>query len=458
MGKHNNLASEMKDRLDTVSCSMCLAKWTQVTVLLQNGQTHSCHHPKRHSIPLNEIRSNPSALHNTQYKKLQRKKMLEGERPAECDYCWTVEDSSDNLMSDRHYKSSSDWSAPFFDEIVNGKWDNNYNPKYLEVSFSHACNFKCSYCSPDVSSKWMEEINKYGPYPTSTKFNNLDYIKQEGGMPIPLKEHNPYVDAFDKWLPEIYDGLKVYRITGGEPLMHKKTFESMEWIADNPNMDLEFCINTNLGAEEKVIDKFIEHCKMVENKVKKFRVFTSCDTSGNHAEYIRHGLKYDYFVSNLHRILKEVPTLITTIMCTFNALSIPKFIPLLAEVNEIKTKYYHEKRHVPTMINMPFLRHPAHQSVKILTPDWLDPMYEIKKFMEENKNSGRDYYGFYDFEISGIDNLIEWMKVEEPELSLITNRRNFALFVDEHDRRRGTNFLKTFPEMEEFYELCKRYV
>ena len=36
-----------------------------------------------------------------------------------------------------------------------------------------------------------------------------------------------------------------------------------------------------------------------------------------------------------------------------------------------------------------------------------------------------------------------------------TERKDFAIFVDEHDRRRGTNFIKTFPEMEEFYRLCK---
>jgi hypothetical protein len=35
------------------------------------------------------------------------------------------------------------------------------------------------------------------------------------------------------------------------------------------------------------------------------------------------------------------------------------------------------------------------------------------------------------------------------------NRKDFAIFVDEHDKRRGTNFTETFPEMEEFYRMCK---
>ena len=37
----------------------------------------------------------------------------------------------------------------------------------------------------------------------------------------------------------------------------------------------------------------------------------------------------------------------------------------------------------------------------------------------------------------------------------IVERNNFVKFVDEHDKRRGTNFLKTFPELEEFYKKIK---
>jgi hypothetical protein len=37
------------------------------------------------------------------------------------------------------------------------------------------------------------------------------------------------------------------------------------------------------------------------------------------------------------------------------------------------------------------------------------------------------------------------------EETLRKNRSDFIIFVDEHDRRRGTNFLKTFPEIEQAY-------
>ena len=48
--------------------------------------------------------------------------MLTGKRPKECDYCWNVEDNS-NEYSDRIYKSSESWSRPFYKEIVDTPWN-----------------------------------------------------------------------------------------------------------------------------------------------------------------------------------------------------------------------------------------------------------------------------------------------------------------------------------------------
>ena len=96
----NPIYVDMEKKLDSVGPGMCLAKWTQVTLQLQTGHNHSCHHPRTHKINLKEIERNPSALHNTQYKKLRRREMLTGKRPEECDYCWNVEDNSDRF-SDR---------------------------------------------------------------------------------------------------------------------------------------------------------------------------------------------------------------------------------------------------------------------------------------------------------------------------------------------------------------------
>jgi len=101
-----NNFTEMKQKLDSVGCGFCLAKWTQVTMHLHDGTTHSCHHPAPHKIGLRELKRNPTALHNSLQKKKARKEMLEGQRPSECGYCWKVEDNSDSF-SDRVFNQKS---------------------------------------------------------------------------------------------------------------------------------------------------------------------------------------------------------------------------------------------------------------------------------------------------------------------------------------------------------------
>ena len=109
-------ANLAKEKLDAVSKSFCLAKWNQVSLHLPTGLTNSCYHPPLHEIDAAALTDNPAALHNTQHKLEQRSKMLQGEKPTECSYCWNMEDAGE--MSDRHYRSGEPWAMQDFDTIV----------------------------------------------------------------------------------------------------------------------------------------------------------------------------------------------------------------------------------------------------------------------------------------------------------------------------------------------------
>jgi pyruvate-formate lyase-activating enzyme len=464
--KLSNHLADTKTKLDSVGCGFCLAKWTQVTMHLQIGHTHSCHHPGTHPIPQREIKRNPSALHNTRFKKLRRKEMLENKRPTECDYCWNVEDSS-NEYSDRTFKSSEPWSFGDFQTIKNLDWKEDFNPRYVEVSFSNACNFKCSYCSPQFSSKWMEEIKEYGGYPTTDNFNSLDYLIQEDKMPIPLHEENPYVDAFWKWWPDLYRDLHTFRMTGGEPLMSKDVWKVLDYIIEerNPNKQLSLAINSNLGVPDKLIDKLIEKINKItlENKVKDFVIFTSADASGERAEYIRNGLVYNKFMDNVDRILRECPRINITFMVTYNALSVPNYDKLIEEIYELKTIHKGFSRYWPGAILMDtsYLRHPQHQAVKTLQGDpnydWSQNIWRQAELMNflQSPYFAKDQAGFGDLEIIKMKRIYDWMISPDEEHIQRMRRFNFYNYFSNHDKRRGTNFVKTFPELEDFYNFCK---
>jgi organic radical activating enzyme len=452
---------DIRTSLNDQGAGFCLAKWTQVTMHLQLGHTHSCHHPKTHQIPLRELKRNPTALHNTMYKKRRRKEMLEGQRPDECDYCWNVEDSS-NRFSDRTFKSAENWSYPYMDEIKQLGWRDDYNPKYVEVSFSNACNFKCSYCGPAFSTKWMEESEKYGAYPTTDAFNDLTYLKQEGKMPMPVTKANPYVDAFWNWWPNLYEDLHTFRITGGEPLMSQDTWKVLDYIIEhpNPNKKLNLAINSNLGVVDKLVDRFIEKVQKIceEDRVKEFVIFTSVDSWGEQAEYIRNGLEFNRFWDNCHKVLEKCPKVILTYMVTYNALSVPNYDKLIRGVYNLKTEYGSDDRYwnSATFLDTSYLRHPTHQTVQVLEPHWADKIYADAQLVDflGVPLFEKEYIGYSDVEIQKLKRTYDWMKSPIDEKRLETQRRNFGYFFRAHDERRGTDFCATFPELEEFYRKC----
>jgi len=457
----NPVFQATKDKLDSVGCGMCLAKWTQVTLQLQTGHNHSCHHPKTHKINQAEIKRNPSALHNTQYKKIRRKEMLEGKRPKECDYCWNVEDNSDRF-SDRVFKSGEYWSLPHFDEIKALDWREDYNPRYVEVAFSNACNFKCSYCGPAYSTTWMEETEKFGGYPTSDGFNDPRGLIAEDKVPIPKRDPNPYIDAFWKWWPDLYHDLHTFRITGGEPLLSKDTWKVLDYIIDHeqPNDKLQFAVNSNLGAPDVLIDKFIEKIQRIEDehRVGEFIIFTSVDTWGKQAEYIRNGLDFNKFWDNCNKILEKCSRVNLTIMSTYNALSVPNYDKLLYGIYDLKKQYGSDDRYwnSAVFLDSSYLRYPAHQAVQILPDKWADNIFrqtQLTEFMA-TPNFETRLIGYSDIEVQKLKRIYDWL-LSRDEKDVLEQRKNFYRMFSEHDRRRGTNFIETFPELEEFYKQCE---
>ena len=465
--EHNRLV-KINQKINKVGPGFCLAKWTQVTIHLQTGRTHSCHHPTTHKIPLSEIKRNPSALHNTRFKKQKRKEMLEGQRPSECDYCWRIEDNSTEF-SDRTYKSSEPWSEPYLEEIKALGWRDNYNPKYVEVAFSNACNFKCSYCAPQYSSKWVEELKKHGGYPTTDNFNNLEQFKRDGEMPFNHKDENPYVEAFWKWWPDLYRDLDTFRITGGEPLMNPNTWKILDYIIenDNPNTNLKLAINSNLGVPDSLVEKFIEKISIIETqeKVKEISIFTSCDTAGEQAEYVRTGLDYNKWKDNVEKMLKATTRTSMVVMSTFNAMSLFKYKELMDFVYDMKKKYNNPKRYWITSLTLDssYLRYPRHQTVKILPKEYAKIVDELAQYAQDRDTIKPHAFidewenwlvGFTEIEASKIKRIADWMRSDENNGDLLTNQYNFYKHFEAHDIRRNTDFKTTYPELSDFYEYC----
>ena len=148
MRKHSESLQAYKERMiDSISTSYCAAKWYNATIWLGHGGTASCHHPPAHNIDKEEIKTNPSAIHNTRHKKKMRQMMLEGTRPKECEYCWKIEDIKRDNISDRVYKSQI-YPVEEIQKAGQIPVQQDVDIKTLEIAFDRTCQFACSYCNP----------------------------------------------------------------------------------------------------------------------------------------------------------------------------------------------------------------------------------------------------------------------------------------------------------------------
>lgn len=453
------------DKLNSVSSSFCTAKWNMVSLHLTNGKTHSCYHNPVHNIPLEGLQENPSLLHNTEQKVLERKQMRKGERPNGCGYCWRIED--EGHKSDRHYRANEWWNAPDFYKIRDDiGLDKTITPAYVEVNFNQTCNFKCIYCSPHLSSTWEEEIEKYGPYNlTRTSHNNMKVLKERGYMPLKTaQKDNPYVQAFWKWWPEIYPNLKIFRMTGGEPLVDHNTWKVLDYCYENPNQNLELSVTSNFcPPKENLFDKFLDKVKKLEEikpgryapQIKFFNLFVSLDSVGEQAEYIRTGLKYETLTKNVDTFLTQTQGTNITFINTFNVLSLPKFYDFLEYILSLREKHnvnYTRQPYQRILFDVPILTTPSWLNIKLMAGQkkFIDIMEECLLFMKSNQIKD-GFVGFYDYEIDKVQRDLDILVKGRREAEIEADKERLCDYVNELDKRRNTNFVSVFPEFKDFY-------
>jgi organic radical activating enzyme len=416
--------------------SFCSAKWLMVTMHFGMGENHSCYHPPIHRWNLNDVKLDPSTLHNTTHKIQQRKLMLKGHKPEECNYCFDMESINPAVISDRKRFTNETWSLERIKEILDSPYDRHINPSYMEISFSSTCNFACSYCSPGQSSRWEYEIRKYGSYPVDDPTVHKDKMHD-----MILEEENPYIEAFWKWLPNIYKDLRYLRITGGEPLTMRNFVKLLDYVAENENKDLTLVVNTNLCVPQKNLDLFFTKAqKLIDSQsIKGLEVYTSMDTWGPQAEYIRDGLDINKWESTV-RMLSERFHVPIRVMTTFGIMSIFNFAEF---VNKIITL---REDNIDIMFNCARLINPRQFDLRLL-PDYCDIYFqETNKLIvgsDKIKNVERETWQMvYDF----------W---ESRHISMLDEERSylrdqFVDFINEYDKRRNKDFSQIFPEFNDW--------
>ena len=433
---------------DIAPKSFCAAKWYNVSVWLGNGRTASCHHPLAHPVPKDELAADASALHNTKFKKEQRRKMLAGERPEECGYCWRVEDAaqSEEINSDRIYQTAR-YTEEEIRALKDIPWDKNVNPKTVEICFDNLCNLACSYCNAEFSSTWSKDISTNGEYKNMETDGGKTY-RQDGSIAMPFgnkNEGNIYVKRFFDWFPEIKDGITELRVSGGEP-SRSPSFWKLIDISDNEKF--AFAVNSNLIMEDSRLERLINAGK----KFEKLDIYTSAECMHKNQEFVRDGFDWDVWEKNIMKATESPYVNGMYIMMTISVLSIWTVAEFLQTIVNWKKKF--NNRHAFFM-SVNILRFPSFQSVNMLPIEIKEELASrIEKVMVENKE------WINDLETNQFKRLLIYLrKVDtsyEDKDDFGKKRNDFINFIEQYAERRNKPLEEYMPvEFNNWYTNLK---
>jgi len=274
------------------------------------------------------------------------------------------------------------------------------NDGYVKAQFifDNTCNLKCIMCDSLYSSKWRQEYKDI--YGIDNKPNKTD---------------NKFIREF---FEKNFKSLRHIQISGGESFMGPLGLENdfLDIVLNqgiNENIDLYIETNGTVYPTQEIISKLLQF------KSVKFNM--SMDGISKRSEYIRYPSTWQEYESSIKKLKSLVDNYNKFNLGIMHTLSIFNIYYLKEFLDYAKT--ITDKTHIH------MVETPAHFS-PLAMPYELRQLVGNKLLKDKNLECMR--WGKFLKECNSNN---EWEK--------------FLLFKDKHDLYRGTNFAKTFPELEE---------
>lgn len=361
---------------------------------------------------------------NSQQYKEVRKAMLQGEplNPY-CYQCYNIDAlTPDNPTSQRAGVNRA--YERYVDTIVqttnaDGSLD-SMDIKYIDIRWNNICNFKCRMCSNEFSSLIAAENLQFTGTTRFKTGSNDPVISVTANRPNFLKEILPHVNGIDC----IY-------FAGGEPLVTKEHYEILDYMIKQGLHDVRINYSTNLSKLKYDGWDVIEQWK----QFKTVNVRPSLDSWGTRAEYIRTGTKWKTIEQNLHRLFKECPHIEFSVASCVSAFSAPTYAKFIDYM--IQTFKIGEDVDFSSFI----LDYPKEMNVDILPREIKQTaVAKIKGLIIKYPNH-KVLHKNLELVISALSK-----EAEQP-----VSNQQIKEFIDTYDQRRATSFVKTFPELREWY-------
>ena len=396
----------------------CQLKWSWSTLYLNTGVTRSCHRTSESVLSPENFEN----FHNTELKKRDRTSMLNGQWPGHsCGYCRSIEQAGG--VSDRIRQLSVPYTVP--PELEADPGAVVVSPTLLEVFFNNTCNMGCLYCDPEVSSVIDNENKKFGEF-------------RQGGVHLvqATSQYQTLVPLFWKWYETNFGTLSRLHILGGEPFYQQEFNELLDMMEKTPSPNCELNIITNLKVSMSKLQSIVARFKslLARKHLKRVDITCSIDCWGPQQEYVRWGMDIAQWEENF-KFLCEQKWLTLNINQTISPLTIktmPELLRRLSIWRETK-KIGHWFSGVDPGPNF--------MKVNVLGGDvFADDFAEIISLMPERDQEDLDAKAY-------MQGIIKQSASTGPDTEQI---RDLLVYLDEKDRRRGTDWTQLFPWLIEF--------
>lgn len=253
------------------------------------------------SHPIGFIKDAPLEYHwNSEVMTRIRRQVLIGERPPECEPCFSLEDQGVESLRMRHIAGKiPEARINLYPDALN-KMRHDFTMPFeiptMELKLNNLCNLKCRMCHPMDSTAWNDwrEVKEF-------------YKKEGNIMYAIVEEHNleskPHLDDFQdnpEWWASLEKLLPHFRrveFAGGEPLMDPQHYRILDMLAPyGHQIEIKYATNLSmLGKSNRTVWEYWP-------KFKSVAVNVSIDGIGNSYEYIRGNASWAELINNIKQI------------------------------------------------------------------------------------------------------------------------------------------------------------
>lgn len=298
--------------LNTQSKTFCMHPFTGLATR-EDGAVKVC--CRSHPVGFIQDSSLEDIWNNENMQRIRRQ-VLNGERPKECEPCFSLEDQGVESLRQRHIKGEiPEARINLYPSSLDQLTDNYTMPfefPTMEIKLNNLCNLKCRMCHPMDSTSWndWDQVEKF--YKKENNYlvpviNKLDL--RTSRYLCPFEDTDNWWASFEKLLPHF----KRVEFAGGEPLMDPQHYKILDMLKPyGSNIELKYATNgTTLGISKgRTIHDYWPHFRSVAVNI-------SIDGIHDVYNYIRSNSNFSTVEKNIREI-KTIPN-VSRIVGAFTA-------------------------------------------------------------------------------------------------------------------------------------------